>query len=213
MTAVSKVTLNGTTLMDATSATASANEIISPYTAMTADGVMTTGTASGGGATKTVNNIFGNSASIFEGYLTSDGGSIHAQTGNNKEITTDFIDIEPYRGVPFWIVVETSYGTSWGAYVLYDSNKNIIGYRITFDSARTDLVSGLATINGIQSIVGSLNITPSNTAKYIRITCRTFGNAKIYGILNSDVTSVEYFSRQVVALNVLNPIESDGTAS
>lgn len=49
MTAVSKVTLNGTTLMDATTATASANEIISPYTAMTADGVMTTGTASGGG--------------------------------------------------------------------------------------------------------------------------------------------------------------------
>lgn len=49
MTAVSKVTLNGTTLMDATTATASASEIISPYTAMTADGVMTTGTASGGG--------------------------------------------------------------------------------------------------------------------------------------------------------------------
>jgi hypothetical protein len=45
MTAVSKVTLNGQTLMDATTATASANEIISPYTAMTADGVMTTGSA------------------------------------------------------------------------------------------------------------------------------------------------------------------------
>ena len=46
--AVSKVTLNGTTLMDATSATATASEIISPYTAMTADGVMTTGTGSSG---------------------------------------------------------------------------------------------------------------------------------------------------------------------
>ena len=50
MTAVSKVTLNGQTLMDATTATASANEIISPYTAMTADGVMTAGTGSAGGA-------------------------------------------------------------------------------------------------------------------------------------------------------------------
>lgn len=49
MTAVSKVILNGTTLMDVTSATATANKIIAPYTAMTADGVMTTGTASGGG--------------------------------------------------------------------------------------------------------------------------------------------------------------------
>ena len=52
MTAVNKVTLNGETLIDATTATASANEIILPYTAMTADGVMTTGTASGGGGNK-----------------------------------------------------------------------------------------------------------------------------------------------------------------
>ena len=51
MTAVSKVTLNGTTLMDATTATATASEIIAPYTAMTADGVMTTGTGSSGWTT------------------------------------------------------------------------------------------------------------------------------------------------------------------
>ena len=51
MTAVSKVTLNGTTLMDSTTATATASKILSPYTAMTADGVMTVGTASGGGWT------------------------------------------------------------------------------------------------------------------------------------------------------------------
>ena len=47
--AVSKVILNGTTLIDATTATAAAENIISPYTAMLADGVMTTGTGSGGG--------------------------------------------------------------------------------------------------------------------------------------------------------------------
>ena len=45
---VSKIILNGTILMDATSATATANEIIAPYTAMTADGEMTVGTGSGG---------------------------------------------------------------------------------------------------------------------------------------------------------------------
>lgn len=48
MTVVSKVILNGTTLIDATSATATADKIISPYTAMLADGTVTTGTASGG---------------------------------------------------------------------------------------------------------------------------------------------------------------------
>ena len=57
---VSKVILNGTTLMDATSATATANEIVAPYTAMTADGAITTGTgSSGGGAVDSVNGQTG----------------------------------------------------------------------------------------------------------------------------------------------------------
>ena len=45
MTSVSKVTLNGQTLMDATSATANASKIVSPYTAMTANGEITEGIA------------------------------------------------------------------------------------------------------------------------------------------------------------------------
>lgn len=48
--AVSKVTLNGTTLMDATGATAEAGDITAPKTAMLANGLMTTGTGSGGTA-------------------------------------------------------------------------------------------------------------------------------------------------------------------
>lgn len=47
--AISKITLNGTTLMDATTATAAAADIIAPKTAMLANGVVTTGTGSGGG--------------------------------------------------------------------------------------------------------------------------------------------------------------------
>ena len=47
--AVSKVILNSTTLMDATTATAAAADITAPKTAMLANGVMTTGTGSGGG--------------------------------------------------------------------------------------------------------------------------------------------------------------------
>ena len=46
--AYSKVILNGTTIMDATTATAAAADITSPKTAMLADGVITTGTGSGG---------------------------------------------------------------------------------------------------------------------------------------------------------------------
>ena len=42
--AVSKVILNSTTLMDATTATAAASDITAPKTAMLADGVMTQGT-------------------------------------------------------------------------------------------------------------------------------------------------------------------------
>jgi len=47
--AISKVVLNGTTLMDATTATATAEDIIAPKTALIATGVMTEGTGTGGG--------------------------------------------------------------------------------------------------------------------------------------------------------------------
>lgn len=50
--AFSKIILNGTTLMDATTATAEAEDITAPKTAMLADGVVTTGTGSGGGTTE-----------------------------------------------------------------------------------------------------------------------------------------------------------------
>ena len=46
--AISKVALNGTTLMDVTSATASSDKILTGYTAMIADGTMATGTATVG---------------------------------------------------------------------------------------------------------------------------------------------------------------------
>ena len=48
--AISKIILNGVTQMDATPATAGAADITAPKTAMLADGVLTTGTGSGGGS-------------------------------------------------------------------------------------------------------------------------------------------------------------------
>ena len=47
--AISKVILNGVTQIDATTATATAADIVAPKTAMLADGVMTVGTGTGGG--------------------------------------------------------------------------------------------------------------------------------------------------------------------
>lgn len=54
---VSKVILNGSTLMDATTATATADKIMSPYTAMTADGILTTGLATAAGSTMTIQQM------------------------------------------------------------------------------------------------------------------------------------------------------------
>ena len=55
--AVSKVILNSTTLIDATTATAAASDITSPKTAMLADGVMTTGTGTSGGGTVEIKDV------------------------------------------------------------------------------------------------------------------------------------------------------------
>ena len=64
--AFSKIILNNTTLMDATTATAAAADITAPKTAMLADGVMTTGTGSGGGG--------GGPTTVASGTYTGTGG-------------------------------------------------------------------------------------------------------------------------------------------
>lgn len=61
--AVAKVILNNNTLMDATVATATASDIMSSKTAMLANGVMTTGTGSGGGGDDRFAEIIGRTIS------------------------------------------------------------------------------------------------------------------------------------------------------
>lgn len=60
--AVSKVIINGVTRIDATTATATAGDILAPKTAMLADGVMTTGTGTGGGGGISIDDIATNTA-------------------------------------------------------------------------------------------------------------------------------------------------------
>ena len=55
--AVAKVTINGTTILDLTDATADASTIVSPKTAYIADGSKAVGQASGGGGSPTLETI------------------------------------------------------------------------------------------------------------------------------------------------------------
>ena len=81
------------TWMDATSATASASNIISPYTAMLANGVVTTGTGTGGGgASNFVRGTFTASAS---------------EKGTSKDVTVSYSG----SGYPVSIVVYPSAGS------------------------------------------------------------------------------------------------------
>lgn len=75
--AISKVILNGSTLMDATSATATTDDIIAPKTAMLADGVVATGIGTTPSGTKQI--------SITENGTTTENVTNYA----NAEITVD----------------------------------------------------------------------------------------------------------------------------
>ena len=81
------------TWMDATSATASASNIISPYTAMLANGVVTTGTGTGGGgASNFVRGTFTASAS---------------EKGTSKDVTVAYTG----SGYPISCIVYPSVGS------------------------------------------------------------------------------------------------------
>ena len=84
--AFSKIILNNTTLMDATTATAAAADITAPKTAMLADGVMTEGTGSGGGIS--VDDIATNTAPSGTVTLSSSVTSIEDYAFAGKPITS-----------------------------------------------------------------------------------------------------------------------------
>ena len=101
---VSKVILNGTTLMDATGATATMNEIVAPYTAMTADGVMTTGIAGGGGNDWTL---------LHDSTTTEDGNLSVAVTNISVTEFMVIIECKPISNVVIYIPVNRTDGTHY----------------------------------------------------------------------------------------------------
>lgn len=95
------------TWMDATTATAEASDILSPKTAMLADGVMTTGTGSGGGSSAVTGTITAQSGgatisfgATFSSYLffiemTDASKTALVNTGNTNSRTYAFTGMYP----------------------------------------------------------------------------------------------------------------------
>ena len=109
--AISKVTLNGTTLMDATTATAAAADITAPKTAMLANGVVTTGTGTGSGE-----EIISN-ANVLLASGTADAGITSAAVGDGLVDTGLTLgDLRQYKY--FYIKIRL------------DDNKPYLGFRI-----------------------------------------------------------------------------------
>ena len=102
--AYSKVILNGTTLMDATIATAAAADITAPKTAMLADGVMTTGTGSGGG---------GGSNWVL---LASEEVEVSTTSTSAQEVATIQLNNTPVKDDIIWVHVRDKAGKRNGYY-------------------------------------------------------------------------------------------------
>lgn len=72
--AIAKVTINGSTILDLTDATASADKVLTNYTAYIHDGTKVTGTASGGGTLQTKSKTYTPTESQQTEAVTADSG-------------------------------------------------------------------------------------------------------------------------------------------
>ena len=126
--AYSKVIFNGNTLMDSTTATATAPDITAPKTAMLADGVMTTGTGSGGG---------GSSWRLLK--------SVDVQYANSTSTQTTVANIVIGEGYDpdkvLWIAIRDTQGQQSGYYYgsdfVYIANAKTSGSQYAFGRCRS----------------------------------------------------------------------------
>lgn len=139
---VNKVIYNGSTLIDLTGTTATADKILSGYGAFGADGVWMDGTASGGGATNIIHGTFttGSTTGAAESHdlpYTGDGYPIMflcwikgGAYNNSGAGNTDWYNLVKRYTVGVWGMVKSrttaaptyatsgaaNYGTSWAIY-------------------------------------------------------------------------------------------------
>lgn len=165
--AVSKVILNNTTLIDATTATATAADITSPKTAMLADGVMTTGTGSGGGGSDDSKNVL---------FIDYDGEELYQYTTEELRAMNALPANPSHAGL-------TAQGWNWS---LADAKAYVTAY------PEADLVIGqnYVTSDGKTRIYIYVDdLTDVSTPFYLRFTATDDGGVKIdWG----DNSSAEY---------------------
>lgn len=104
------------------------------------------------------------------GYL-GNAGVVYTANTANKEITSDFIEIDGASNLIYQLWVTTpSGGIPWHAWQFYDANKSPIGTRLTGKDSYTVRAQKWHIVN---------NITVPATAKFIRLSARTYEDAKI----------------------------------
>ena len=114
-------------------------------------------------------NRFVRDASVA-GYL-ANAGIISPANSVNKERTSDFIDINGTSNLIYQLWVTTpNGGMPWHAWQFYDANKSPIGTRLTGKDSYTVRAQKWHIVN---------NITVPATAKFIRLSARTYEDAKI----------------------------------
>ena len=104
------------------------------------------------------------------GYL-GNAGIIYPANTVNKERTSDFIEIDGASNLIYQLWVTTpNGGMPWHAWQFYDANKSPIGTRLTGKDSYTVRAQKWHIVN---------NITVSATAKFIRLSARTYEDSKI----------------------------------
>lgn len=104
------------------------------------------------------------------GYL-ANAGIISPANSVNKERTSDFIDINGTSNLIYQLWVTTpNGGMPWHAWQVYDANKSPIGTRLTGKDSYTVRAQKWHIVN---------NITIPAAAKFIRLSARTYEDAKI----------------------------------
>ncbi len=104
------------------------------------------------------------------GYL-GNAGVVYAANTVNKERTSDFIEIDGASNLIYqlWVTIPAG-GMPWHAWQFYDSNKSPIGTRLTGKDSYTVRAQKWHIVN---------NITVPATAKFIRLSARTYEDGKI----------------------------------
>lgn len=161
--------VDGGALVSQTSLSVTENDT---YDTTTVNEVTVNVSGGGGGAVGAVNILDG--VSVVPGYLASNG-SISAQSSTSREITTDYIDVSAHVGEDIYLLLGKNGGQPWAAMMAYSASYAAVGSRVTIQGSNDSKVIG----DGAQFTI------PSG-ATYIRLSFRTYGNARYAATIGTD---------------------------